>query len=78
MKAILFTTKTCPNCKIIKQFLDSNNIEYAEVHVDEQPEVATRFGITQAPTLLVPAERIGDACSVISGVSRIMEYFKKK
>lgn len=74
----LVTTKTCPNCKIVKQFLDSNSIEYAEVHVDEQPEVATRFGITQAPTLLIPAEHIGDACSVISGVSRIMEYFRKK
>lgn len=69
----LVTTKTCPNCKIIKQFLDSNNIQYAVVLADEQPDIVKKFGIMQAPTLIIPGVRVGDSCSVISGVSRIME-----
>ncbi len=47
----LFTTKTCPNCRIAKQFLQ--NMDYQVVDAEENTELATRFGIMQAPTLVV-------------------------
>lgn len=49
--AYLFTTKTCPNCKIAKDFL--KNVDYQVVDAEENPEMTTRFGIMQAPTLVV-------------------------
>ena len=47
----LFTTKTCPNCRMAKQFLQ--NMDYEVVDAEENAELATRFGIMQAPTLVV-------------------------
>lgn len=49
--AYLFTTKTCPNCKMAKQFLQ--NMDYKVVDAEENVEFATRLGIMQAPTLVV-------------------------
>ena len=47
----LFTTKTCPNCKIAKQFL--KNEEYQVVDAEEHPELTDAYGIMQAPTLVI-------------------------
>lgn len=47
----LFTTKTCPNCRMAKQFLQ--NMDYEVVDAEENAELATKFGIMQAPTLVV-------------------------
>lgn len=48
----LVTTHTCPRCKIIKEFLHENNIEFTELYAEEHPEHVQALGITQAPTLL--------------------------
>ncbi|MEY8353685.1 ribonucleoside triphosphate reductase [Lachnospiraceae bacterium 54-53] len=47
----LFTTKTCPNCRIAKQFL--GNMDYQVVDAEENADLAAKFGILQAPTLVV-------------------------
>ena len=47
----LFTTKTCPNCKIAKQFLKDQN--YQVVDAEEHPELTDAYGIMQAPTLVI-------------------------
>ncbi|HHT97557.1 MAG TPA: ribonucleoside triphosphate reductase [Clostridiales bacterium] len=47
----LFTTKTCPNCEIAKQYLE--NTEYTIVNAEENQELATQFSIMLAPTLVV-------------------------
>ena len=47
----LFTTKTCPNCKIAKEFL--KGVDYQVVDAEENPDLTGRFGIMQAPTLVV-------------------------
>ena len=47
----LFTTKTCPNCKIAKQFLKDE--EYQVVDAEEHPELTDAYGIMQAPTLVI-------------------------
>ena len=47
----LFTTKTCPNCKIAKEFI--KDMEYQAVDAEENPELAQEFGVMQAPTLVV-------------------------
>ena len=47
----LFTTSTCPNCKIAKQMLVGE--EYEVIDAEAHPDMAARFGILQAPTLVV-------------------------
>lgn len=47
----LFTTSTCPNCKIAKEMLKGE--EYQLVDAEKNPEMAARYGIMQAPTLVV-------------------------
>jgi ribonucleoside-triphosphate reductase len=47
----LFTTKTCPNCKVAKEMLGS--VDYAVVDAEENPDLAEQYGIMQAPTLIV-------------------------
>ncbi len=50
----LFTTKTCPNCRTAKEFL--KGIDYQAVDAEENPELTTKFGVMQAPTLVVVKE----------------------
>ncbi len=47
----LFTTKTCPNCRTAKEFL--KDINYQVVDAEENEEMSDRYGIMQAPTLVV-------------------------
>ena len=52
-KVMLFTTKTCPNCRIVSAMLDDANIAFEKIDADEAPELVAQFGIRQAPTLVV-------------------------
>ncbi|MGI6746592.1 MAG: ribonucleoside triphosphate reductase [Acutalibacteraceae bacterium] len=52
-QALLFTTKTCPNCKTAKSILDSKDISYVLVDAEENVELAKKFNIRQAPTLII-------------------------
>ncbi len=47
----LFTTKTCPNCKLAKEYL--KNEKYSLIDAEENMELAGKYGIMQAPTLVV-------------------------
>ena len=47
----LFTTATCPNCKIAKKMLEGE--DYQVIDADKNPEMVRKFGIMQAPTLVV-------------------------
>ncbi len=47
----LFTTKTCPNCKLAKEYLKEE--KYVLIDAEENIELASRYGVMQAPTLVV-------------------------
>ncbi|QNM05539.1 ribonucleoside triphosphate reductase [Qiania dongpingensis] len=47
----LFTTKTCPNCKLAKEFLKDE--EYEVIDAEEHVDLAAQYGVMQAPTLVV-------------------------
>jgi len=47
----LFTTSTCPNCMIAKEMLDGEH--YEVIDAEQNPEMAAKYGIMQAPTLVV-------------------------
>ena len=52
-RLMLFTTKTCPKCVMAKKFLSDAGISYELVIADDTPDVARKYGVRQAPTLLV-------------------------
>ena len=47
----LFTTKNCPNCKMAKELL--KDISHVLIDAEENMELAARYGVMQAPTLVV-------------------------
>ncbi len=53
-KKYLFTTKTCPNCIIAKEYLKEE--EYQLIDAEEQPDLTAKYGVMQAPTLVVVEE----------------------
>ena len=70
---LLFTTKTCPNCRSAKALLDRAGIDYNVVDAEENPELAIRYNIRQAPTLI---SQCGDSEIHAVGVSEINRFIK--
>ena len=65
----LFTTKTCPNCKLVKGYL--KNVSYVTIDAEENMELARRYGVMQAPTLVVVN---GDSHKKYVNASNIKKY----
>lgn len=65
----LFTTKTCPNCKLVKEYL--KNVPYVSIDGEENMELARRYGVMQAPTLVVVN---GDSHKKYVNASNIKKY----
>ena len=49
----LFTTKTCPNCPVAKANLDRAGIAYTVIDAEENAQLSDKYGIRQAPTLVI-------------------------
>ncbi|MDD6619308.1 MAG: ribonucleoside triphosphate reductase [Lachnospiraceae bacterium] len=47
----LFTTSTCPNCKVAKAMLQGQEIQV--IDAEAHPDMARKYGIMQAPTLVI-------------------------
>jgi anaerobic ribonucleoside-triphosphate reductase len=71
---MLFTSPTCPNCKMAKMLLDKDGIKYHNIDATSDKDTAVAFGVTKAPTLLVPN---GDSYDVYENASLIKGYIEK-
>ena len=69
--AYLFTTKTCPNCRLAKSFLDQAGVTYRVVDAEENQELVENYGVCQAPTLVVIQ---GGKISQFANASNIKKY----
>ncbi len=65
----LFTTKTCPNCSLAKKYLQ--NVDYTVVDAEENMELAVKYGVRQAPTLVIVA---GQSQQKYVNLSNIRKY----
>jgi len=50
----LFTTATCPRCKAIKAIFDKGGVKYNVVDCYADTDLVKEYGVTNAPTLVVP------------------------
>ena len=63
--AMLFVTKTCPNCRVAKRALTERKIAYTIIDAEENPDLAKEFEVTQAPTLITKdGEKIANASNI--------------
>ena len=68
-KKYLFTTATCPNCRAAKEMLEGMDVEV--IDAEKQPELARKYGIMQAPTLVI---KDGDNIKKYVNASNIRKY----
>ncbi len=71
---LLFTTKTCPNCRMAKTILDSAGVKYTVIDAEEQKDLTLKYDIHKAPTLLVPN---GDHYDCYDNASEINRFVGK-
>ena len=70
---MLFVSATCPNCKLAIGLLDQAGFAYKKVLASENVDLANKYGIRQAPTLVVVK---GDEVAKYKGVSDIRGMLK--
>ena len=68
----LFTTKSCPNCKLAKEAL--NGIPYILMDAEENPELAYKYKVRQAPTLVIVNK---DQVKKYANLSNITKYVEE-
>lgn len=71
----LFTTKTCPNCKIAKAALDKANVNYTVIEVEDNAELTAKYSVSQAPTLVL---KNGVKIEKLSNASNIKKFAEAK
>ncbi len=71
---MLFTTATCPNCRIAEEFLTEAGIEYDKILAEENPELVSKYGVMQAPTLVMDD---GETTAKVRGVSDIRKFIRE-
>ena len=67
---LLFTSPTCPNCKMAKMLLDKAGVRYTQIDAATNRDLVEQFHIKQAPTLIVPegsGYRVFENASLIKG-----------
>ena len=72
---ILFKTATCPNCKAAAALLSKAGIKFEALNADENAELVEKFGIKQAPTLVIMKD---GGFEKFRGVSDIKGYLMNK
>ena len=70
----LFATRTCPNCRTAKEFL--KGVDYQIIDAEEHPELAEKFGIMQAPTLVLVRDGMVQKFANASNIRRFAEEVK--
>lgn len=74
----LFTSPTCPNCKMAKTILNNAGFKYEQVDAMENRELCEKLGIKNAPTLVVKKGNMTMMLDNVSEIKKYIEGLKKK
>lgn len=69
----LFTTKTCPNCKLADAMLSRADVSFEKMDAEENEALVNQFGIKQAPTLVVVDGNEAKAYANLSDIRKYVE-----
>lgn len=72
---ILFTTPTCPNCKMAEKIFEKKGIKYKTVDATQRQDLVEKYNISTAPTLLVESAKGEDV--IIPTLPKIMNFISK-
>ena len=70
---MLFTTKTCPNCKMAKMLLEKAGIEVQIIDATENKELAREMGVMKAPTMFVQVDGKELKLDNVSDIKKFIE-----
>ena len=70
---LLFTTKTCPNCKVAQKLLTDAGVQFMLVDADENEELVIKYGVRQAPTLISVTGGDFKRYANVSSISQFIE-----
>ncbi|MBQ3047435.1 MAG: thioredoxin family protein, partial [Clostridia bacterium] len=73
-ETLLFTTPTCPNCKMAKKRLTDARIYFRAIDATQETELAKKFGVQKAPTLVLK----GNGEDRFENVSDIKKYIEER
>lgn len=74
-RVMLFTTKFCPNCTTAVDMLKKTGITFIKIDAGQQPELAAKYDVMQAPTLVVVQ---GDKAAQYSGTNEIRKFIDQE
>ncbi len=70
----LITTKNCPKCKLIKEYMVQRNFAYEALEAEKNINLCRNLGIMIAPTMLVHHE---DGIEQLIGFEEIQKFVDK-
>ena len=70
----LITTTTCPNCAMAKERLNEAGIDYKVINADEEPQLARKLKVMQAPTIVSMED---GHMEKVQGVSNVLKYINE-
>ena len=73
---LLFGTKTCPNCKMAEKLLEKAKVNYKFVDAEENVELTKKYGVKQAPTLVIIENDKHKLIANLSNIKKHIEDFK--
>jgi len=76
-KVMVYSTPTCPYCKMAKEYLSKKGIPYTDINVAENRKVAQEM-IKKSGQMMVPVIIIDDEIVVGFNQSRIDQLLSKK
>ena len=75
-KPMLFTTATCPNCKMAKKFIADAGFDCDVLLAEENVELTKLYNINQAPTLVVFNDGEPQTISNVSNIRKYLDSLK--
>lgn len=73
---MLFTTKTCPNCRLAKEYL--KDVDYTIVDAEDNYDLAVQYGVMQAPTLVIVSGQSQQKYVNASNIRRYAEFLQTR
>ncbi len=77
MDLVLFTTPTCPNCKVAKRYFDQHGIKYTTIDATTRGDLVDKYHISSAPTLVAfSRNNHNEAPLILSSLPEILKFAK--